>query len=407
MSGSQMFATTSLAACIATMQAGTRPSGGAEEMDQGVPSLGGENITRNALLNLENLRRVPKSFFANMKRGHLVSGDVLINKDGAQTGKVARYRGELGEACINEHLFLLRPNNQDLRPDFLYWVMRSAAAQAQIARYITGSAQPGLNQEFLTGVRVPKPSILEQGLITDALDMVEENISKIEAIILKLQQVRSAALEAEMSQAVRAAPLRRLGDLTNRIVDGVHHTPSYVSDGVPFLTVENLTRGDGISLTPCRYVSGQAHGQYRKRIEPLPGDVLVSKDGTLGVARTVPRGFPQASVFVSVAVLRPKDGLLSSDYLRLFFDTSEFQRQLGYLSAGTGLRHIHLEHFRKFELPGIDLSAQRRIADAIARFDDCIQSEKRLLNDLRQTLQGLSSELLSGFVRVPSTAAGI
>jgi hypothetical protein len=187
--------------------------------------------------------------------------------------------------------------------------------------------------------------------------------------------------------------------------DVVHHTPTYVSNGVPFLTVENLTRGPGISLTPCRHVSAQAHSEYRKRIEPLAGDVLVSKDGTLGIARIVPKGFPTASVFVSVAVLRPRMSVLRGDFLRLFFDTDEFKRQLRTLSAGSGLQHIHLEHFRQFLIPALDITEQKIVASAIARFDKCLVAERSVLEKLKLERRGLVADLLTGRVRVPSEVA--
>jgi type I restriction enzyme, S subunit len=136
----------------------------------------------------------------------------------------------------------------------------------------------------------------------------------------------------------------KLQDLTTKIVDGVHKTPEYKKAGVPFLTVENLTRGDGISLNPCRYVSRRDHEAFFKRADPKPGDVLVSKDGTLGVARVVPEEMPEFSIFVSVAQLRPDTRRILSEMVFKFFDSGEYERQLGKLSAGTGLKHIHLEH---------------------------------------------------------------
>ncbi|MDN5779649.1 MAG: restriction endonuclease subunit S [Humibacillus sp.] len=198
---------------------------------------------------------------------------------------------------------------------------------------------------------------------------------------------------------------RELGPATSKIVDGVHHTPTYVDSGVPFLTVENLTRGPDISLTPCRYVSARAHNEYRKRIEPLAGDVLVSKDGTLGVARIVPTDFPQASVFVSVAVLRPRVSILRADFLRLFFDTKEFRRQLRTLSAGSGLQHIHLEHFRQFSIPDLDVAKQKYIASAIAQFDERLAVERAALEKLKLRQGGLMADVLTGRVRVPAEVA--
>jgi len=253
----------------------------------------------------------------------------------------------------------------------------------------------------LDAYMVELPTIAEQRHIANVLDALAERIRIAETLVAKIQKTRLAMLESLLKKANPCARTKRLESATSRIVDGVHHTPTYVDNGIPFITVENLTRGPGISLTPCRYVSPRAHAEYRKRIEPLAGDVLVSKDGTLGVARLVPNDFPVASVFVSVAVLRPISSLLRGDFLRLFFDTNDFRRQLRTLSAGSGLQHIHLEHFRQFLIPDLDPSEQESITSAIALFDERLEIEKSVLEKLKLQHKGLAVDLLTGDVRIP------
>jgi len=87
---------------------GGRPAGGVSADTEGVPSIGGENIVVSGGMVYEELKRVPASFFKFMPKGKLQADDVLINKDGAQTGKVGYYDGRFNEAGVNEHVFILR-----------------------------------------------------------------------------------------------------------------------------------------------------------------------------------------------------------------------------------------------------------------------------------------------------------
>jgi type I restriction enzyme S subunit len=277
--------------------------------------------------------------------------------------------------------------------------------KSELHRVSQGSTFDAIGSKELRELQFLVPSDPEQRRIAEILDTLDDQIRATKQIVTKLNTVRLSILEELYQRLLTDASMTILDELTVCIVDGVHHTPIYTDSGIPFLTIENLTRGSGISLSPCRFVSEKAHSIYRKRIEPLAGDVLVSKDGTLGVARIVPRGFPTASVFVSVAVLRPRTKLLSPDFLRLFFDTNDFKRQLGGLSAGSGLKHIHLEHFRRFLLPMVDISEQLRVVLAINHCDDLIAREDLSLTKLLQIRQGLASDLLTGRVRVPSEAA--
>lgn len=189
-------------------------------------------------------------------------------------------------------------------------------------------------------------------------------------------------------------------ELTTKIVDGVHKTPTYVDSGIPFLTVENLTASSGISLEKVRYVSPSDHTEFYKRADPKPGDVLVSKDGTLGVARIIPGNLPEFSIFVSVAQLRPNENLVISPFIWLFFETGEYKRQLGHRSAGTGLKHIHLEHFRAFQLAKPELAEQKQIFKLVDTHNDRIQKEEAHRDKLKLEKKGLMQDLLTGKVRI-------
>src|SRR4029077_16596399 len=124
-----------------------------------------------------------------------------------------------------------------------------------------------------------------------------------------------------------------------KIVDGVHKRPNYVDSGIPFLTVENLTGGPGVDFSTTRFVTLADHREFCRRADPEKGDVLVSKDGTLGIARVVEDDSP-FSIFVSIALLKPKSEVIDPWFLRYFFDSREFRSRLASKTSGSALKHI-------------------------------------------------------------------
>lgn len=56
--------------------------------------------------------------------------------------------------------------------------------------------------------------------------------------------------------------------ISTKVADGVHKKPNYVSSGVPFVTVKNLTAGPGISFQSLNYVTPEDHTQFVKRADP-------------------------------------------------------------------------------------------------------------------------------------------
>jgi type I restriction enzyme S subunit len=135
--------------------------------------------------------------------------------------------------------------------------------------------------------------------------------------------------------------------LAFKVVDGVHKKPDYVDDGIPFVSVSNLTAGPGLSLDTVRYVTPEDHKKFIERADPERGDILISKDGTLGEVRGI-RTEAEFSIFVSVALVKPVTTELT-DYLELAFSSPQVQRQM--LGVGSGLQHIHLRDLRADCIP--------------------------------------------------------
>ena len=410
-----------LADVIAIMESGSRPKGGVPADGGEVMSLGGENILQHGGVELRGVKRVPHDFFAAMTKGLLRDRDVLINKDGANTGKVGLFRDPGDEpACINEHLFLLRGDASQITQEYLYYTILSERGQSVIRNRISGSAQPGLKSSFINNFSIDLPhAIDEQDQITRILQQVDHTIEQTEALIAKQQRIKTGLMQdlltkgidehgnirSEATHAFKDSALGRipvewvvskLSALTTKIVDGVHHTPVYVETGIPFITITDLTAGDGISFDNVRYVTESDHKAFVLRADPTTGDVLVTKDGTLGVARIVPDGCPVFSIFVSVAQLRPKKDFCTAELIWSFFESGEFKIQLGALSAGTGLAHIHLEHFREFLLRVPPIGEQFRIFQVISKHRNATQAISAELVKLRAIKDGVMDDLLTG-----------
>ncbi len=152
-----------------------------------------------------------------------------------------------------------------------------------------------------------------------------------------------------------------VGQVSTKVVDGVHKKPNYVSSGVPFVTVRNLTAGPGISFERLNYVTPEDHAEFIKRAKPQRGDILVSKDGTLGVVRVI-RTDVEFSIFVSVAMVKSVRFEMS-DFLGTALSSPQVQRQM--VPKGSGLEHIHLEDLREDCVPLAPLDEQEAIVEAV------------------------------------------
>jgi len=433
------FPKAKLSELLTVLTAGSRPPGGAPDAKRGIPSLGGENVHVDGRLLLKDVKRVPESFFRSMPRGHLVAGDVLINKDGAQTGKVGIYRGEFSEACINEHLFQLRGNPELADQGFLYWSLLGPKAQAQIRRCITGSAQPGLSQGFVHSVQIGAASLPEQRRIAEILDTLDEAIRRTEHVIAKLQQMKQGLLRDLLTRGIDAngelrdrerqpeqfkdSPFGQIPKVWDVLpvegllaaVDPAMRSGPFgsallkhelVARGVPLLGIDNV-HTERFVADYSRFVSPQkavALSRYLVR----PRDVMITIMGTVGRCALAPDTIGDALSSKHVWTLTFDQELYLPYLVCLQFNHAPWvRRHFGRDEQGGIMSAIRSETLRTTLLPVPPREEQSAIESVFKALERRIEGEAQGATKLRTLKQGLMDDLLTGHVRVtvPDEAA--
>ena len=188
---------------IETLESGKRPKGGAS--NSGVPSLGGEHINLNGGFNLQidKLKFVPEEYFNSLSKGIIKKNDILIVKDGATTGKVAYVNEDfsLEKACINEHVFLVRPK-KEINPKYLFYYFFSNIGQREILKDFRGATVGGISKEFID-IDMYIPKVDEQIEIIKILDKAKSLIDK------RKEQIKA------LDELVKSKFIETFGDIKN------------------------------------------------------------------------------------------------------------------------------------------------------------------------------------------------
>ena len=181
------------------VESGNRPKGGA--CPSGIPSIGAENIEKFGVYDFSKEKFVSEEFFNNMKRGKVQSGDVLLYKDGAYTGKVSMaLDGFPHKKCaLNEHVFLLRANDK-CSQFFLYYCLSCDKNKTYLHNLACAkAAQPGLNQQELLGMPVFIPGYDKIEKFTDTVNPLMHKIAQNALENIKLSAIRDVLLPKLMS----------------------------------------------------------------------------------------------------------------------------------------------------------------------------------------------------------------
>jgi type I restriction enzyme S subunit len=151
--------------------------------------------------------------------------------------------------------------------------------------------------------------------------------------------------------------------LSSQITDGAHHTPTYVPEGIPFLSVKDLSSGF-IDFADTRFISEAAHDDLSKRCKPEEGDLLLTKIGTTGIAVVVNTS-RQFSLFVSVALIKLPTSSIQRDFLSLVINSPFVRKQSEDGTEGVGNKNLVLRKIKAFKIPVPPLSEQTRIVNRV------------------------------------------
>jgi type I restriction enzyme S subunit len=184
-----------------------------------------------------------------------------------------------------------------------------------------------------------------------------------------------------------------LGEACQKITDGTHRTPTYVSSGTPFISVKDFSAGQ-LSFASTRYITPTEHSVLVRRCDPRRGDVLIGRIGTLGKAVVVDTD-KEFSLFVSVGLLRPKRAIASPEYLKLYLNSSVAHAEYDRIKvgAGTHTNKLNLGDLKTIAVTLPPLKEQHRI---VAKVDKlmavCDELEQSLAAE--QTKRGRLLEAL-------------
>lgn len=155
----------------------------------------------------------------------------------------------------------------------------------------------------------------------------------------------------------------KLEDICIKITDGTHSTPKYTTDGIPFISVKDVSSGY-ISFDDTKFISEEEHKQLYSRCNPEYGDLLITKVGTTGVPAIVETN-QQFSLFVSVALLKINCKKIYNKYLYYILQSPVVAKQVKENTRGVGNKNWVLDAIKNTILPLPPLEEQFRIVEKI------------------------------------------
>ena len=196
----------------------------------------------------------------------------------------------------------------------------------------------------------------------------------------------------------------RLQSFCFPISDGTHQTPTYTDEGYIFLSAKNVTSWK-IDWDNVMHIPESLHNELSKRISPKRNDILLAKNGTIGVAAIVDRDC-DFDIYVTLAVLRTIHTSILPQYLLNAIASSTVQNEFRASLKGIGVQNLHLEHIRRTLIPIPPFKEQKLISDKVVEITPLLEHIADTYAELDAGISVLKAKILDLAIRgklVPQT----
>lgn len=188
-------------------------------------------------------------------------GQTLFGKRRAYQRKVAH--AEFDGICSGDILVFEAKDPKVLLPELLPFICQTERFFQYAVGTSAGSLSPRTSWTALAKYEFPLPPLEEQRRIAEILWAADDTTKCYRNTFQKLQEAENATINACMPVGIAfrrlqegykspVVQIKPLSEICNRITDGVHLTPKFTDEGVPFLLISNLVSGTDRRCTPGR-----------------------------------------------------------------------------------------------------------------------------------------------------------
>lgn len=160
------------------------------------------------------------------------------------------------------------------------------------------------------------------------------------------------------------ATLEEIGQKGRPIIYGIIKPGPHIPDGVPYVRVTEMKDGR-IDVPSLKRASRERASKFA-RATLAPGDVLISKDGTIGRVAIVPPELAGGNITQHV-MRAPINAIMSLYYVAWAIRSDWCQHWLTGETRGVALRGVNVEDFRRLPIPIPPLAEQQRIVEEVER----------------------------------------
>ncbi len=387
--------------------------------DSGIPIIRIQNLNGSDDFNY---------FDGKVEDRYLVhDGDLLFGWSGNRGTSFGPFIWHYSEVCaLNQHIFKVVPVALDKAE--LYWTLKAVTSHVEDqAHGIIGMVH--ITKGDLGAIKVPVPSSELQQAIAAFLDRetgkIDALVAEQDRLIELLKEKRQAVISHAVTKGLNPyAPMKDsgvewLGEVPEGwevgalkrfcklITDGAHVSPETENGVYYFVSTKDLV-DNFIDFENCLKTSESSFEYLVKTgCRPYVGDVLFSKDGTIGRTVVIQQDIDFV-VASSLIIIRPDNMILNSAYLNYLCISNVVASQVESFVKGAGLPRLSIQNLLKVIGVFPSIEEQSAIAFSLdsetAKIDTLITEAQQAIGLLKERRSALISAAVTGKIDVRGNA---
>ncbi|MEV6338715.1 restriction endonuclease subunit S [Nocardia vinacea] len=361
--------------------------------EDGVPLVNPMHIDRGSIVS-DRRHSVKEEKAAELAGYRMLPGDVVLGRRGEMGRCAVVQPAESGFLCGTGSLFL-RPDER-VSPEFLAKLMSSPDMVRLLERESLGTTMPNLNRTIVSNIQIALPPIEEQRRIAAILEHADALRAKRREALAHLDDLTQSIFIDMFGDPLRnprgwdRAPL---ADVVGSIIDCPHSTPKWTEVGEICLRTSNLLEGEW-DWTDTRFVSVDTYHERSRRGYLEPGDIVLSREGTVGIAAIVPPE-PRLCMGQRLVQIKPATVLLPQYLLRvLLFELAP--ERIARVMIGSTSSHLNVKELRALLVSVPPMKAQSSFARRMASIDKVKAEHRTALAELDALFASLQSRAFRG-----------
>lgn len=346
--------------------------------------------------------------YSNEQLEPLFKDDIVMVMSDVPNGRaIAKffYIDEDNKYSLNQRICAIRTNQNQM------FIMKQLNRHKYFLAFDDGAKQTNLKKEDVLKCPVFIPDIEEQSKIAALLSDIDKKIESQAALVEKLKNTKDAMFVKMFPQGDNVNPTLRFKkedgsnyadwgkEKLNKIASpkarigwqGMRQS-EFLDFGDYYLITGTDFDNGSINFDTCCYVEKYRYDQD-KNIQVHNGDILITKDGTLGKVAYISNMDKPATLNAGVFVLNNLDEKMDSLFLYHYLAAPFLMEYANQQATGGTIKHLNQKVLVSFEIPIPDKEEQIKIGKCLSDLDKEIEINQQKYEKLCDVKKALLSKL--------------